>query len=88
MVFSFRLPSPRRTTRHGTGQAEDGASIAAVRTLLPIAILAALLASGCGGDDEAEDAAPATTAATTQTDDDGASGCRDAEQPEPRPEGR
>jgi len=47
-------------------------------------LLSLVALAGCGGGDEDEEAAaPATTAATTEAQQ--SSGCRDVEQPEPRP---
>jgi peptidyl-prolyl cis-trans isomerase B (cyclophilin B) len=55
--------------------------------LAVIALLLGLGLAGCGGDD-GEEAGTATTAATTAaTLPAEASGCRDVEQPEPRPSG-
>jgi peptidyl-prolyl cis-trans isomerase B (cyclophilin B) len=50
--------------------------------------LSVLALAGCGGGDDADEeaAAPATTAATT-TEPQAPGGCRDVEQPEPRPSG-
>ena len=59
-----------------------------MRRALVVALVLTALVAGCGGDD-GDDAAAATTEApaTTGESEDGASGCRDVEQPEPSAEG-
>jgi peptidyl-prolyl cis-trans isomerase B (cyclophilin B) len=56
-----------------------------LRLVVVPALIAALVAAGCGGDDDGESAA--TTQAQAATTGETAGGCRDVEVPEPRPEG-
>jgi peptidyl-prolyl cis-trans isomerase B (cyclophilin B) len=49
-----------------------------------VALLFAVVLAGCGGGDEDEEAAATTTTAPT-TETQAPSGCRDVEQPQPRP---